>query len=164
MLGVGTGQVGVQPGLSNEAFGALDQSIVPFDTQPIGQWSDQHIAAADWLKTHAQINDLVATNITAGALVTALTRMPTYSSAVSYQGLYGPPSEVRPLLDREKDSWIFIDSPSATSVAPLCRAGVKYLWVDPLRTKQSSWMPFAEIVERNSAATILKLLPQSCTN
>ena len=125
-------------------------------------WSDQHVTAAQWLKVHNTNDELVATNITLGAFVPALTQLPTYASALGYQGIYGPPDMVQPLIDREAQSWAFINGPTEQTAKPLCDSGVKWLWVDPTRTGTRQWAPFANRAYSNEAATILQLNVRAC--
>jgi hypothetical protein len=161
-LGIGSDKVGVLPPLSLEYFGPFLPFVTSLDTTITTQWSDQHVAAADWLKSHAQSDDLLATNFTAGSLVPALTGMRTFASAVIYQAMYGPTSLTDSLLTREREEWAFIDRPSSDTLAPLCEAGVSWIWVDPIRTQTRNWEPFATVVYTNADATILKLNPSTC--
>ena len=163
LIGVGTGQVGVQPGLNNDAFSPVEPIIEVYDPHVVGQWSDAHAAAAAWVRMHTGESDLLATNITRSALVPALTRRQTIASGVLYQAAYGPPSMVQAVADRERTSWYFIEDPSDTTARPLCDAGVDWLWVDPARTKKRSWSPYAEIVFANDAAIILRVNQERCT-
>jgi hypothetical protein len=161
-LGIGSDKVGVLPPLSLEYFGSFLPFVDSLDTAITTQWSDQQVAAADWLKSHAQADDLLATNFTAGSLVPALTGMRTLASAVIYQAMYGPTSLTDLVLTREREEWAFIDRPSKETLAPLCKAGVSWIWVDPVRTQTRSWEPFATIVYTNADATILKPNPNAC--
>jgi len=162
LLGFGSGQVGAQPGLSNEAFGPLIPFVESIDQAGSLAWSDNDVAAAKWLQVHAQDNELVATNITLGAFVPALTQLPTFVSAMSYQGIYGAPQMVQSLIDREAESWNFINSPSVQTVSPLCTAQVTWVWVDPKRTGQREWAPYALKAFENDAVTLLKLNSKYC--
>jgi len=162
LIGFGSGQVGTQPGLSAEAFGPIIPFLQSIDPSSMATWSDQHVTAAQWLKVHNTNDELVATNITLGAFVPALTQLPTYASALGYQGIYGPPDMVQPLIDREAQSWAFINGPTAQTAKPLCDSGVKWLWVDPTRTGTRQWAPFANIAYSNEAATILQLNVRAC--
>ena len=161
-LGVGTGQVGVQPGLGEDAFSPIESFTEAIDYTPIVEWSDQHRAAADWLRDAGSLDELVATNVTFSPFVPALTGMRTYASGILYQAPYGLPSGVQVLLDRERESWAFIAEPSEASAAPLCSAGVRWLWIDPTRTEVQDWAPFARIAFANDAAIILALEAEAC--
>lgn len=161
-LGVGSGQVGVQPGLSDDAFSPVGSFTEAIDRAVVTEWSDQHVAAASWLRANASENDIVATNVTFSPFVPALTGLRTYASGIAYQAPYGRPGSIEPLLEREAQSWAFIDEPSAATVAPLCGAGVSWLWVDAARTDVADWEPFAEITFRNDSVTLLGLREGRC--
>ena len=163
LLGFGSGQVGMQPGLSNEAFGPIVPFVTSIDQVGMPTWSDQHVEAANWLRMNARSDDLVATNITLGAFVPALTQLPTFASALGYQGIYGPSNMVQPLIDREAQSWNFINSPSPQTFKPLCDAKVTWIWVDPVRTGLRSWNPFASPAYANDSAIVLRLNAQTCS-
>ena len=123
--------------------------------------SDQ-LAAGDFVRTHANITDVEATNVTYSAVVPALTGLRTLVSGIHYQAPYGRPSAIPELLQREAESWAFIDFPSAESVAAFCRAGVSWIWVDPTRAKIQDWAPWAEVAFRSQTAVVLKLTTQAC--
>ena len=161
-LGVGTDQVGVQPGLGAETFTPFEAFTEARDTVAIREWSDQHQAAARWLRDRTTGSELIATNVTFSPLVPALTGMQTLASAILYQAPYGRPDAVAPLLEREAQSWAFIDDPSAATAAPMCAAGVTWLWVDPTRTAVRDWQPYATVELANEAVVILSLDPASC--
>jgi len=156
-LGFGTGQVGVQPGLSSELFGDFISFTEAIDKDPVRQWSEKQVEAARWLRTNASIDDLVATNLNFSPFVPALTRLRTLVSGIAYQAPYGRPGGLAILLAREKASREFIDSPSAEAASALCAQQVTWVWVDPTRTKTRSWSPYAEVATGNEDATILRL-------
>jgi hypothetical protein len=162
LLGAGSGQIGVQPGLSADAFAPIIQYVPGLDTIAIGEWSDRQVRAAAWLRDNAEPDDLLATNVTFSPLVTALSGVQTYASGVLYQAPYGRPSGITPLLDREAESWAFIDGPSAANVLPLCAAGVSWVWVDPTRTEIKDWEPWATVVSVESDVVILRLNSAAC--
>jgi len=162
VLGVGTDQVGTQPGLSEDAFSPIESFTEAVDRTGIAEWSDQHVAGAAWLREHADRGALVATNVTYSPFVPALTGLRTLASGILYQAPYGRPSGLETLLRREQESWAFIDSPTEATIDPLCSAGVSWVWVDPTRTTTDSWLPFADIAYRNASVTALRILPGSC--
>lgn len=162
LLGVGSGQVGVQPGLSSDAFAPITQYVPGIDTASVREWSNTQVAAGKWLKVHAGADDRIATNVTLSPLVPALSGVSTLASGVVYQAPYGRSSGIAPLLARESESWAFIDRPSATTVEPLCAAGVTWLWVDPAKTPIKSWEPWASPVLTLPDAVILELGPGTC--
>lgn len=164
LLGVGSGQVGVQPGLSSDAFAPITQYVPGIDTASIHSWSDTQVAAGQWLKGHARSSDVLATNVTLGPLVPALAGLRTLASGVVYQAPYGLPSGIPPLLARESESWDFIDRPNAQTFEPLCAAGVTWLWVDPAKTPVKRWRPWASPVLTAPDVVILQLERGSCSS
>jgi hypothetical protein len=164
LLGVGSGQVGVQPGLSSDAFAPISQYVPGLDTIAIHEWSDTQVRAANWLRTNAGRDDLLATNVTFSPLVTALSGVQTYASGVLYQAPYGRPSGIDPLLKREAASWAFVDAPSKLALMPLCEAGVAWIWVDPTRTSNKDWLPWASVVSTDADVVILRLDRSDCAN
>jgi hypothetical protein len=161
-LGVGTGEVGSQPGLSEDAFSPQTPFADAIDNVTIHEWTSDHAAAATWLREHALLDQLVATNVTFSPFVPALTGMQTLASGILYAAPYGRPANVPAILEREQQSWAFIDTPSAATAAPLCAAGVRWLWVDPTRTQATNWLPYADVEFANPAATILEFDPGRC--
>ena len=161
-LGVGSGQVGVQPGLGADQFTPVEAFTAARDTITVTGWSDQHRGAADWLRSQADESDLVATNVTFSPLVPALTGLQTLASGILYQAPYGRPGAVEPRLQREAQSWDFIEEPTAGTTAPLCSAGVDWLWVDPTRTEVRDWSPFATVAYENEAVVVLALDASAC--
>lgn len=162
LLGVGLGQVGEQAGLRNDAFGPVLPFVVARDQREIQAWSKDQAAAVTWLKTASNPFDLLATNITFGAFIPAVTGLHTFASALNYQAQYGPRDMVQPLVTRENQSWDFIDSPDAATAQPLCDAGVRWLWVDPERSHRRDWGSLATIVYSNSSVIILELNRLEC--
>jgi hypothetical protein len=156
------GPVADQPGLRNDAFGPIVPFVITRDQHDIQEWSTDDYVAASWLRKNASETDLLATNITFGSFIPAITRMQTFASAVNYQAMYGPENMIQPLVTREGQSWDFIDSPNKLTAQPLCESNVKWLWVDPNRSQRRDWLPFATIVFENPSATILKLNPSAC--
>lgn len=61
------------------------------------------------------------TNIAFSALVPALTGQPTYVSAIQYQAPYGRPSQLQPLLERERLTFEFTGSPTRNGHRALVR-------------------------------------------
>jgi hypothetical protein len=162
LLGVGSGQVGVQPGLSSDAFAPIIQYVPGIDTSSIHEWSDTQVAAGQWLKEQAGGDDLLATNVSFSPLVPALSGVATFASGVLYQAPYGRPSGITPLLDREAASWAFIDGPSEATVQPLCAAGVDWLWIDPAKGKAGDWEPWASVALAQPDVIVLAVNPGAC--
>jgi len=164
LLGVGTGQVGIlQNGLRNEWFSiGRASSVRDRDGTVISDWKSTLMDAAAWLRSHAADDDLLATNLTFGPFVPGVTDLPTYVSAIQYQAPYGRPDDAAILLRHENEVWDFIDAPGLGTVAPLCAAGVKWIWVDPTLTKSRDWSAFAEVAFSNQDAIILRLDASQC--
>lgn len=164
LLGVGTGQVGVQqPGLREEWFSISTGPLVrERDGTVIGDWTSDRMDAARWLRANAGPDDLLATNLTFSPFVPGVTGMSTYVSAIQYQGPYGRPAEIPDLVEREAQVWDFIEGPSVGTIAPLCQAGVDWLWVEPAITSVRDWAPYASAAFANDDAIILRLNPEQC--
>lgn len=147
---------------SSVLFTPQEDFIAAIDTiRPIG-WTDSQSAAGAWLREHARADDLVATNITGGALVPALTRLTTYISDIPLQAPYGRVADLPTITEREAASWAFIDAPSDATVAPLCRAGVDWVWINPARTAQRDWLPYATVAYSSPDVTVLQLSASAC--
>ena len=127
-------------------------------------WTDTQAQAGAWLRAHAGADDIVATNLTLGALVPSLTRLTTYISDIHMQAPYGLVADLPLLQRRESESWAFIDGPSVTTVAPLCASEVSWLWVDPSRTSTRNWEPFASIAWQTDDAIILQVHQDQCSS
>ena len=130
------------------------------DTAP-GWYGSQNEAGA-WLRANSDPDVIIATNVTRGALVPALTRLTTYASNLRLQTPYGRQDDVDLALQRERESWDFIDSPSAATADPLCAAGVDWVWVDPRKTQARDWTPFADVVWESPEVIILEIRQSAC--
>jgi hypothetical protein len=163
ILGLGSGQVGMPPGLRDDQFSFGNGQVVKGnDTLLIGEIPAGLMAAGKWVRDNASPTDLLATNLTFGPLVPAVTGIRTYASAIQYQSPYGRPSATPQLLQHDEEVWTFINAPSSSSIAPLCEAGVKWVWVEPSETKLRDWQPFATTAFANENAIILELAPGAC--
>ncbi len=163
LLGVGTDQVGAQQnGLRNEWFSVGREQVIGLDPAVLSEWTSGQMDAAAWLRENADRTDLLGTNLTFGPFVPAVTGLPTYVSGLLYQSAYGRPSITPQLLAHEADSWAFIDEPSVATVAPLCSADVRWIWVDPSRTETREWVPYATVAFSNADAIILRMEPAAC--
>jgi hypothetical protein len=143
-------------------FTTQDDFVTLIDQDQTPGWTDQQAAAGAWLRANARADDLVATNATRSALVPALTRLQTFASDLRLQTPYGRADDVALALDREAAAWLFIDAPSQESFAPLCAAGVDWIWVDPNRTPVDSWEPFAAPAWTSADALILAVDTSLC--
>ena len=163
LLGVGSGQAGVQPGLSSDAFSPVISFTDSIDATVVTGWSDQQVAAARWLTEHSTTDDLVATNVTFSPLVPALTGMRTLVSGILYQAPYGRPAGIPVLAEREEISHAFLDDPSRSTLAPLCAAGVRWAWVDAVKNERRDWSPFARVAYENDEVILLEIDEPACT-
>ena len=157
LLALGPSGVGVQPGTRGDLFGSQATFANGIDQQFIVAWSDSESEAGTWFRAETSGDALIATNHTFSPLVPALANRQTLVSGMHYQAPYGLAGNVETLLRREIESWSFIDSPSIETWAPLCRAGVTHLWVDPRRTSQRSWEPWGDIVTASSDVLLVAI-------
>lgn len=163
LLGVGTGQVGMQQaGLRSEWFSVSTGLVRGEDVKVVTEWTEGLMAAAAWLRSNADPDDVLATNLTFGPFVPGVTGLRTYVSAIQYQGPYGRSSEIPDLLMREAQVWDFLENPSTSTAAPLCAGDVSWLWVDPALTTVREWAPFAVPVFANDDVIILRLDEDAC--
>lgn len=157
LLGIGTGLIGVQPGLRYDLFDVSNQDYPGIKGDEPTEITSGFVDAATWLRKAAAPDELIATNRTFGAIVPAFTQRQTHASGVRYVAGYGVASELPTLFQRERESWAFIDEPNASTQAPLCAAGVRWALVDPAFTQARDWSPFATIAYATADAVILKL-------
>lgn len=163
LLGVGSGQVGVPPSLSPDLFSfGIAPSVRGHDEKLFPDIPWEFLQAGQWVREHAKASDLLATNLTFGPLVPAVTGLATFASGIQYQAPYGRPAVAAELLRRDDEIWKFVNFPSLTTVVPLCASGVRWIWVDPTETSTRSWEPFANVAFSNDVATILEMDPHSC--
>lgn len=160
LVGVGTGQVGVQPGLGADAFSPIEVFVETVDRSLVGGWSDTQVEAAAWLRQRTDPNSLVATNVTLSPLVTALTQRQTYVSGIHYQAPYGTPGNLGVLLEREADTWSAVSEPTDASVDVLCTAGVEWLWIDPSRAGNDAWRALGVVGFEADDVVLMDLRPR----
>ncbi|MCX6432177.1 MAG: hypothetical protein NTX29_05135, partial [Actinobacteria bacterium] len=154
--------VQAEGGFSPTEFRPFTPFTTAIDAGPVTAWTPTQARAATWLAANASEGDLTATNITYSPFVPALSAQPMYGAGIQYQAPYGRSSHVTELLTREVASWEFINNPSAESVAPLCAAGVDWVWVDPARTTARTWEPYATIAVDEADAIVLRVNPSAC--
>jgi hypothetical protein len=163
LLGVGSGMVGVPPGLREDLFSfGTGNVVMGNDTLLISDIPAGFMEAAAWVRDNAGPADLLATNLTFGPLVPAVTGIRTFASGIRYQVPYGRPSVEPEILRHDAEVWDLIQSPSAATIRPLCDAGVDWIWVDPSESKVRDWLPYATTAFANNDAIILKLAPEAC--
>lgn len=153
----------VQTGSVSTVLFSAQGSFVPTRDQDREiSWTDSQATAGAWLRENADAGDIIATNLTLGALVPSLTRLTTYVSNIHMQAPYGLVQDLPLVQQREAESWAFIDEPSALTVAPLCEAGVTWVWVDPARSAARDWRPFADVAWQADDVIILRLNRDQC--
>lgn len=157
LLGVGTGQVGVQPGLGSDAFSPVTVFVETRDRALVGAWSESQVQAARLLREKTNRDDRVATNVTLSALVPALSQRQTWVSGIHYQAPYGTSEGIATLLDREQASWAAIDEASPDVLSELCDNGVTWLWVDPLRSPEGAWRQLSGIAYEADDVALIDL-------
>ncbi len=164
LLAVGANQAGfLTNGIRSEWFSTNNVDRTPGIDQVVDyELSSEELRAAEWLRRNALPTDIIATNVTLGPQVSALTHLPTYVSGILYQGPYGPPSLTPQLLVNERDSWAFLDTPSQSTVSPLCDAGVTWLWIDPQRTESRNWEPYASLIREGESVILARLRDSAC--
>jgi hypothetical protein len=148
--------------LSTVLFALEPTYVATLDQDRETTWSSDQAAAGAWLRANAGADALVATNLTLGALVPSVTRLTTYISDIHIQAPYSVAADLPLISERETQSWAFVNEPSESSVAPLCAAGVDWVWVDTDRTGQTSWEPYASVAWDGSDTTILRINRAVC--
>jgi hypothetical protein len=158
-LGLAGSSFGVQSdvGLSDSSFTPWEPFVEGIDAERVTGWNSDQAAAGAWLRDSAQPDDIVLTNVTFSPLVPALTGLRTWVSGSQYQAPYGRPDQLPVLVQREQDSWGFIDGPTEATAAQLCADGVRWIWVDPERTAIEDWSPWASIAQSGPGVTVLRL-------
>ena len=158
-LGIWSDRFGVQPeqGLTALEFRPGAVLIESIDRQPITEWSDTEIAAAQWLRDEVDDDELLATNITYSPLVPALTGLQTFISGINYQAPYGREEIRASILEREQLITDFVARPTAQYTRELCDRGVRWVWVDPRRPHGAPWFPYASVVREDSDVVLLRL-------
>lgn len=164
VLGVGSSSFAVQAetGFSPSEFRPFELTTTAIDQTLVNSWSPGQVGAAAWLRDNVGDDGLVATNIAYGSLVPALSGRRTYISEIRYVAAFARADRIDELLAREAATWAFIDSPSDASAAPLCAAGVDAVWVDPGRTANRDWEPWATAVILEDDVIVLKFNASAC--
>ena len=135
-------------------------------TEPEGAglgWSDLEVAAAAFLRAISKEDDIVVTNLSASALVPALTGLRTYLAGAPYQTLYGRQPDVDAIPVRIKVSERFTSQPSDADFLELCSNGATWVWISGAATELSEdWSVFAKRQFQNEAVTLLSLNQDAC--
>jgi hypothetical protein len=162
LLGIGTGQVGLPPTVRSEFFSPPELMIPFLDQGFVNSIPASYLRAGKYIRNSSSPGERVVTNLTYSTIVPALTGLQTLVSGTWYQAPYGPAGGEDLLLERESASYAFIDQPSAASVAPLCEAGVRWVWIDPTRTQNVDWTGFMSVSFEDEGVIIGKLDPSLC--
>lgn len=149
--------------LSPVLFEMRPEFIETIDRTLPTDWTDTQAAAGAWLRSNSNETDLLATNVTYSALVPALTHRTTLISNIHIQAPYGDAMDIPEIQRREIQSWGFASSPSLETLAPLCEANVRWVWVDPSRTDTRNWDPYAQVAFAEDDVIILRIIPSACT-
>jgi len=162
LLGIGTGQVGLPPTVRSEFFSPPELMIPFLDQGFVNSIPASYLRAGEYIRNSSSPGDRVVTNLTYSTIVPALTGLQTLVSGTWYQAPYGPTGGEELLLERESASYAFIDQPSAATAAPLCEAGVRWLWIDPTRTQNVDWTGFMSVSYEDESVIIGELDPSLC--
>ncbi len=128
--------------------------------------SHGHREAAQWLRTHASVEDVVATNRFCNSSAVRLPECPAYRTVVSsiagrrmyVENVEWGARSATGVLDRALQSIDFVDKPTEKSAEFLTTANVSWVFVDRSVTTTTSWEPWAEVVFENEDAYILRVL------
>ena len=162
LLGVGTGLVGSPPDVRSEFFSPPTDILPYLDQDSVSAIPAGYLQAGEFLRSNSADGDLVATNLTFSTIVPALSGVQTLVSGTGYQTPYGPAGGEQILLEREVDSYGFINAPSVATVAPLCEAGVRWVWIDPNRTGNADWSGFLRSRYEDDSVIVGELDPALC--
>lgn len=143
-------------------FAPKEPFMTTRDLDPFPAISSTQLEAGSWLRANTAPDDIIATNITLSATVPALSRRTTYISDIHMQAPYGDLGDLPAIAQRESESWEFINAPSQDSAQPLCRGGVRWVWVDRQKTSTETWEPFGEVVWIGEDTILLRLQPSAC--
>ena len=162
LLGVGTGLVGSPPNVRIEFFSPPGM-IIPFlDQESFYSIPAGYLRAGEFLRSNSSRGDLLVTNLTSSSIAPALSGLQTLVSATVYQNPYGSAGGEGLLLEREADSYGFVNAPSAAAAVPLCEAGVRWVWIDPNRTENADWSGFVTIGYQDDNVIVGELNPALC--
>ena len=162
LLGVSTSSVGSLPDVRSEFF-SPPATIIPYlDQELFYSIPAGYLRAGEFLRSNSSDGDLLVTNLTSSSIAPALSGLQTLVSGTMYQTPYGAAGGEGLLLAREADSYGFVDAPSAGTAAPLCEAGVRWVWINPERTKNADWSGFVTIGYEDDNVIVGELNPALC--
>ncbi len=142
--------------VSNESVAAIAPGVAVVDRG----WSQDEIAAANYLQANANSSDVIVTNETQGFIVPALTGLRSYITGAAYQGTYGGKESVAEIPARIELSRRFIASPNVEDLSVLCAAGVKWIWVNKGLDPEFTGTLFGVSVISNTSVELVEI--QSC--
>ena len=123
----------------------------------VSAWSDDHAAAAEYLRTNADRADVIVTNETDAFLVPALTRMRTYISGVPYQALYGSTATADDIPARLDTNTRFLETGDAASLREVCDAGAQWVWLAADRLVQGDLVSSGTVEFENDSVTVVRI-------
>ena len=144
-------------------FAPVLQFVESIDRETLTTITPGQREAGSFLRSTADVTDIVATNVTLSPLVPALTGLQTYMTGIHYQAPYGRPDALDDVLLREERSWDFIIEPSEETLKPLCDAGVRWVWIAQPRTGVVDWAPWANIAFTSDDVVIVELSETTCS-
>ena len=163
LLGVGTGQMGVPPAMREDSFSfGRAPSVRGNDETLINSVDFQFFEAAEWLRQNSLEDSILATNLTFGPLIPAITQRQTTASGIQYQAPYGTAPLAKKLLNNDQVIWDFVNSPSPSSFAALCDQNVDWVWVYPPQSMKTDWAPYARTEFTNDVAFLLRVNTDAC--
>ena len=124
----------------------------------VSAWSDEHAAAADYLRMNADRADVIITNETEAFLVPALTRMRTYISGVPYQALYGSTATAEAIPERLETNTRFLESGDEASLREVCAAGAAWVWLASDRPVQGDMASIGTVEFENDSVTLVRIV------
>lgn len=131
-IGIGSGMVGTQPGFREELFSmATSDPVRGTDATVPSALTPEELAAAAWARANLPEGTLMASGLTFSPIVPALTGRQSFVSGLQFQVPYGREGDAGPLLARAGTVEAFMAAPGPATIAPLCDAGVRALWLDP---------------------------------
>lgn len=150
------------------AFGAVI-AVATSDASVERGWSTEHLAAGDWLRRTASVDDVVATNRlckwtretppdcnTKSFLVAATTRHQVLIEGAQYSAsVDGQVSQIA--RDRMALSTRFSKAPNPDDLAELWNLGVRWFWLDRSVGGVADWGEFGTVEFENGAAVIIQL-------
>lgn len=162
LLGVGTGQVGSAPVKRSEFFSVPGPAPSFIDQGDLSGLPATFMDAGKYVRNNSSQGEILVTNVTQSAIVPAVTGLQTVISGTWYQTPYGSKGEEGVLLERERLSYSFIDSPGAKTLTPLCELGVMWVWIDMDRTTQTDWSGYLTVGFRSDRVIVGRINQVAC--